>query len=257
MVHEDLQSLGLSDKEASVYLAALELGSDTVQRIAQKAKVKRVTTYVVLQTLLKKGLVSKIDKGKKTLFVAEEPERLSRFIDQQILDLSQRKNSLKGLVRELRLINNISPNKPTVRFFEGREGVDTLISDFYKEFKTEQKKPKQDRAKLYLAYSRDLLSMHFPPDEITKNRNVRLEAGVEAIALYNAKERYEESKMSTSHRVPENEFPFPCDIAIFKDKIRLISLKAEPTAILIIDADLARGLESLFRLAAEAASRHK
>lgn len=38
-----LKELGLADKEARVYLASLELGSDTVQNIAKKSGVNRAT----------------------------------------------------------------------------------------------------------------------------------------------------------------------------------------------------------------------
>ena len=49
-----LQHLGLSDKEASVYMASLELGSDTVQEIAKRAEVKRANTYAVIEKLMSK-----------------------------------------------------------------------------------------------------------------------------------------------------------------------------------------------------------
>ena len=41
---KELQKIGLSEKEAKVYLAALELGQASVQNIARKAEVNRATT---------------------------------------------------------------------------------------------------------------------------------------------------------------------------------------------------------------------
>ena len=40
-----ITTLGLADKEARVYLAVLELGTDMASRIAEKAEVDRVNTY--------------------------------------------------------------------------------------------------------------------------------------------------------------------------------------------------------------------
>ncbi|MEK7584427.1 MAG: helix-turn-helix domain-containing protein [Patescibacteria group bacterium] len=260
MVHEDLQNLGLSDKEASVYLAALELGSDTVQRIAQKAKVKRVTTYVVLQTLLKKGLVSKIDKSKKTLFIAEEPSRLVRFIEQQIKDLDFKKNTIQGLISQLKLITNSNPNKPIVRFYEGKEGVDALMDEFIKEFRsndTTKQDASDDSHNLFIAYSRDLLEKIFSKEERERGRKERLKAKIEARPLYNWQKPTEDFKLSKGIKLSYDLFPFPCDIAVFQDKIRLISLTAEPTAVLIIDKNLAEGLRSLFKLAHHGAQELK
>ena len=55
---EKLQELGLSEKEARVYLALFELGPSVVSGLAKKAGINRSTTYVILETLAKRGLVS-------------------------------------------------------------------------------------------------------------------------------------------------------------------------------------------------------
>ena len=59
---QDLQQIGLTEKEAKVYLAALELGEKAVQVIAQKAGVNRATTYFILESLIEKGLQRAINK---------------------------------------------------------------------------------------------------------------------------------------------------------------------------------------------------
>ncbi len=53
----ELSALGLSQKEATVYVALLELGTASVQAIARRADLVRPTTYVILEALTKKGLV--------------------------------------------------------------------------------------------------------------------------------------------------------------------------------------------------------
>ncbi|MDZ4385041.1 MAG: helix-turn-helix domain-containing protein, partial [Candidatus Moranbacteria bacterium] len=76
MLEKDLQEIGLNEKEARVYLSALELGQSTVQDIAKKALVNRATTYFVIESLMKSGLMSSFQKGKKQYFVAADPDRL-------------------------------------------------------------------------------------------------------------------------------------------------------------------------------------
>ena len=58
MLKSILQKIGLSDKDAEVYLACLELGTQPASVIARKAGLKRPTTYLILEGLLKRGLVS-------------------------------------------------------------------------------------------------------------------------------------------------------------------------------------------------------
>ena len=76
MIENELKKLGLSEKEIKVYLALLELGEAAVQKISQKSKVNRATTYVILEGLAKKNLVSEIEKKGKTLYGAQDPEFL-------------------------------------------------------------------------------------------------------------------------------------------------------------------------------------
>jgi len=55
MLIQELQKLGLSDKESKVYLASLELGPAPIAAIAKQASVNRPTTYVIIESLIKKG----------------------------------------------------------------------------------------------------------------------------------------------------------------------------------------------------------
>src|SRR3989338_8043322 len=109
-----LKSLGLSDNEAKVYMAMLELGSATVREISAKAGVNRPTTYVKIESLKKMGLVSTQTKGKKQLFIAESPDQLEFMIDRQKGELEQKKEELYKLLPELTSLFNVSDSKPQV-----------------------------------------------------------------------------------------------------------------------------------------------
>lgn len=125
----ELKKLGLSEKEAKVYLAALELGGQTAQIIARKAGVNRVTTYVILQGLITKGLVSTITQGKKTLFAGEAPEQLDHLLRKQEEDIFEHRRDLEKMIPELRALYNRAEGKPKVRFFEGYEGVRSMVEE--------------------------------------------------------------------------------------------------------------------------------
>ena len=47
-----LTSIGFNEKTASIYLAALSLGTASIQDIAKKADIKRPTTYNYIQELV-------------------------------------------------------------------------------------------------------------------------------------------------------------------------------------------------------------
>lgn len=75
-----LQKLGLTKKEAQVYLTLLSLGKVTGYEVAKKSALDRSTTYFLLRSLRAKGLVLQAPHGSKQHFVAKNPQT---FIDEK------------------------------------------------------------------------------------------------------------------------------------------------------------------------------
>lgn len=124
MVFEnELKHLGLRDKEAAVYIACLQLGPAPVQQVSRRAQVVRATTYVVLESLMAMGLVTRYKEGKKTLFSAEPPRQLMRLLEKQREDIDEKQHDLELLLPELQVLMKTVEGRPTVRYFEGMEGL--------------------------------------------------------------------------------------------------------------------------------------
>jgi len=113
---EALQKIGLNEHEARVYVAALELGQDTVTNIAKKAGLKRPTVYLVLDSLIARGLINTSTKGKRTIYGAEEPEKLHSIV-------AEKQRAVKTILPYLSAIHNRGTEKPRIRFYEGMEGL--------------------------------------------------------------------------------------------------------------------------------------
>lgn len=131
-----LQKIGFSEKEARVYLAVLELGSSSVIQIGEKAGVNRGTAYDILESLIKKGLVSYFVKGKKRFFAGEKPSKLINIIESQRenltaqeKELENQKEEIKRILPELKSIYNLPENQPKVRFFEGKDGIKNIYDE--------------------------------------------------------------------------------------------------------------------------------
>lgn len=118
-----LSEFDLTDKEIEVYLTMLELGSASVQDIAKKAGVNRSTTYVMIEALKRRGLAATFDKGKKTFFSAETPQRLRSFIAEDMAELQAKQMRLETALPRLLAIFNAMEDKPRVRYFEGTEAL--------------------------------------------------------------------------------------------------------------------------------------
>lgn len=125
-----LQALGLSDKEAKVYVAALFLGPASVQKIAEQAEVNRATAYVILDQLADLGLMSQSTEHKKTVFVAEPPSALNRLFERQSEEIDRRRDELKELLPELEQTHRSDAEQaPVVRFYKGREGINAMLRE--------------------------------------------------------------------------------------------------------------------------------
>lgn len=118
-----LKDIGFSDKEVAVYLALLELGSSAVQPIARKAKVARPTTYLVLEKLLKQGLATRYVEGKKTVFTAESPRQLIQLVEREEQRIKDKRFEVEEALPALQAIIKAGVGKPTVRYFDGIEGL--------------------------------------------------------------------------------------------------------------------------------------
>ena len=120
-------SLGLSPTETRVYLSSFELGPTSVQEIAKKARFSRTATYEAIGSLQERGLISTFARGKKRFFAAEEPERVVRHFKESMAQMTSRLDDLNQALPEMKMI--AGGERPTVRFYEGREALFSLFSD--------------------------------------------------------------------------------------------------------------------------------
>jgi sugar-specific transcriptional regulator TrmB len=119
---KQLELLGLRDKEARIYMAALELGSFSVLEIAAKSGLKRPTCYIILDELTKRGLISMVLTEKRKLYKVEHPAAFIR----------QAKNNLKyaeQIVPSLSAILSEDKEKPKLKYYFGQKGMQNIFDD--------------------------------------------------------------------------------------------------------------------------------
>ena len=115
-LENDLKSIGLEEKEAKVYLAALELGPTNIQDLAEKSGIKRSTVYEMIKKLEPAGLITESIRGKRKIYIASEPKELKKSI-------REKEQLLNQILPELMSLNNASSTKPKITYYEGRDGL--------------------------------------------------------------------------------------------------------------------------------------
>jgi sugar-specific transcriptional regulator TrmB len=117
-----LAGIGVSEKAAKVYLAALGLGTASVQALSEKAGLKRPTTYLHLQELLDAGLLEKAPVGKKDYYRAANPDILAEQAENRLAQIKQ-------AMPELRELQSATSGQPGVRVLVGKQGAEQVYRE--------------------------------------------------------------------------------------------------------------------------------
>lgn len=133
MLNLELRKLGLKEKEVSVYLAALELGFDSVQNIAKRTGLSRPTVYEIIKALTGKGLMREIKRqgtirGERTYFAAESPDALLGLLRVQKREVEEREREFVRIISSLRAKYNLA-GQTEIRSFLPDE-IKFLLDDF-------------------------------------------------------------------------------------------------------------------------------
>jgi sugar-specific transcriptional regulator TrmB len=111
----EIKKIGLSDKAAKVYLAALELGEATVQELARKADVKRTTIYYLLDELISSEALLITKRNKKNYYIPVPPRQLLKFARRRLMEFD---DSLE----EIEKYSHAVFKRPRTYFLHGPSG---------------------------------------------------------------------------------------------------------------------------------------
>lgn len=124
-----LKTIGLSENEARVYIAALELGPSTAQFLAAKATISRPNTYIMIEALIKRGIMTSFVRGKKRLFAAEAPEKLYRLVERDLAVLEIRRKAIAEALPALSSLKGETA-RSSVSVADDKETIKGLIEEF-------------------------------------------------------------------------------------------------------------------------------
>jgi len=237
-----LVDLGFGEKEASIYLALLELGTATVSEISRCAKINRTTGYDILGSLINDGLVNPIGKTKIRKFTAENPDKVIVFLENKIKQNQQKLKQAYNLLPELFSIYNIE-EKPKVKYYEGLERMKEAFED------TLTAKDEilafggaQDMFKvLGEEYSRNYFIKR-----VKKHISIRGIASNDIKTMEVIKRNQEELRKILI--VPNDKFHFSVETNIYNNKVLIISWK-EKFVVMIESKEIVDAQKKIFELA--------
>ncbi|MCC6639287.1 ArsR family transcriptional regulator [Candidatus Falkowbacteria bacterium] len=233
-----LNEVGLSPAEISVYIALLN-GSESVQQIMRITNEKRPTVYYSLNSLEKRGLVSKSGKDYGNKFQVEPIEKLEEIIDANIRkqnDLLEKTKTLKHIFSTKK-----STEKTIVSYFDTTEAIKSAI------FFSLYGKAKVIRT---IVPSENLFH-EMGEDFIREYVNEKRRKSIKTKALW---ERLPDKKIINEYYMNAEIKQLPIDmhnsfkttLFIYDDKTLYISPKKENHAVLIQSTEHAKMMISVF-----------
>ncbi|MCL5010897.1 MAG: helix-turn-helix domain-containing protein [Patescibacteria group bacterium] len=236
MVKKLLSALGLTEKQALVYLACLELGTSPAHRISQRAGLPRSTTYEILSSLQQKGFASVFFKKTIKYFSAEEPKRV-------ISETQSRIDLLKNALPQIEARYLKARGRPQVRFYQGKVGIQNVLEEIL-----------EDTPREVFGFSAvddffNSLDDYFPSFVERRVKRKIFAKLIMSSSMIRAKEtKTLDAKQLRESRIISSPHQHHGSILIWKNKIALMSLKDEFEAVVVEGAELATVQKTMFNI---------
>jgi len=246
---KQLINFGLTEKEARIYLALLELEAATVFEVAKQSGINRSSAYVVLENLKKKGFVGISEDKKVRRYIAASPETLLHSAKASTKKQEEIKQGIEAIIPELKALHKGTKHRPIVKIFEGENGA----REAYWDLLSTQAKDLKVFANPVNIFKRvsDFL-------EFDKERGKR---GVKMYLINPASKQvldlYKFGPPAPPHEIlliPEKKFNFSSDMGIYANKVAFVSPKGN-FGIIIENKEIADVLRNNYDLAWEEAKR--
>jgi len=242
----ELLNIGLSSKEAEVYVAALQLGYASVQDIADKSGINRTSAYTYIKNLIARGLMNAVERFDRVYYIAEKPEKLKYIYEQQEREIKRKREILDCLMPELDSIYNLAKQRPTVRYYRNADELAAIRNEI---------------SMLRADEMLNIFNYQKFKNYIDKNYIETLLASTGRFkAIYIAEDREIDNKIKSFLKnpnfslryLPVEKFGFLCEILIAGDNVYI---SREDDCLIIRDPLFAQTLGLLFRTLWEIAER--
>jgi len=228
---ETLMQTGLTETETKIYLILLRSGAMNSTEITKKSGLHRRTVYDILSRMVEKGIISYILKNNRSVYEAASPQKLLEII-------KQREAALEDSLSELNRIFNSQKKKETTKFFQGKNGLKTVLEE-----QIADKKP----IHVLLAYrgASEFLKYHF---KWYNRERIRRKIPIKLI--------FDSASRGKHERIPYAQVRYisgyeasPAATNIYGDKVAIILWSQEnPFAVVIENKEIADNYRRFFEI---------
>lgn len=245
-----LEQLDLSEIEAKLYLRLLETGPVSVRDIANLVNIKRTTTYLYIEQLLQKGLITKVTVGAKTQIAAVQPEAgLEHLVSDKV---TKAKTIEQKFPEVLQNIDSVFPemkgsSESEIKYYKGRLGAKKIYEEALK----------AEEIRSYVNLT--ILADKFPEntelfaEAFKQNKDLKIIEIFEDSDLAKEQAHAFKSLILDPDRylykfLPKGVLLSAADTLIYDGKVGIINVRNQITGVLIRDGDYYNNSKEIFDL---------
>ncbi len=236
-----LRKAGLTDSQASCYMALIEHGALSPVDLAEITGESRTNGYMICEKLEKLGLATK-KEGKKALYAPTHPSALETLAERRRKAIQHAETEVKQGMASLVNYFYEHNSTPGIEFDYGGDGIEKIRA------RTLQKKQEL----LFVRSAADRLYDH---EKLTDFIEKRVKAGIPAQSIAS-----EHHSTTSSHEqlqkwlldrtlVPEAQYSAPVEIDIFGDTVAFIDFENDAMSTMITSEHIAEAMRQLFLIA--------
>ncbi len=225
-----LQELGFTRAEAKVYLTLLKLGPVKVGQIIEKSGLQSSTIHNTLHSLIDKGFVRYVLRGKIKIYQSVEPNLI-------LQEFKEKEQKFEEIVPKLESMQQLTKEKPQAEIYEGTSGIITMLNELI-----EDSKPNDD----YYFFAVDVSGLNKEIQQFFERYDQKREDKkliVRGLARKELKSLFAKRKYLKTKYV---DFPIPSNISICNDKMVLITWGEKPVGMLVKSKQLIQSQINFF-----------
>lgn len=241
-----LRKAGLTESQASGYLALVEHGPLSPTEIAERTNESRTNGYAVADKLVRLGLAVKIDT-KRAAYRAAHPSAVAALAERRRKAVVQNEQAVQSGLDGLISYFYEHSEQPGTRTLEGVDGIKKVYDDTLK-----------SQQSIYLL--RTTADIPFlGEDYLDTYRKKRAEKGIHTFALtphspegQQNVDRGEDERM-LFHRtwLPQGSYTAPVEIDVYDNTVALIAFGGTQMATIIESAFIAEAMRQILTLLAQ------
>jgi sugar-specific transcriptional regulator TrmB len=236
-IKEALKNADFSNNEVEIYLAILDYGSSKIGEVVKITGIQKSSCYMAINSLLHKGVIATVKKGKVSYYEVENPETLISYIE-------EKKKGIEDLMPNLVKRFKLQKKEKSVKYFKGIKGVKAVFHDIIREGKNNDVFGSEgqfsDRMPIFVKQY-----MRMQNEKKIKTRNL---IGVRAKRKYSK---------GTAYKFVNKEIKSNVVTNIYSNKIAIIVWDDEPEAIIIENETAAKSYKSYFEFMWKNATKEK